>query len=178
MKQKLSQEQIEQIYQTNLERLDAYIKAHHAMRITEERSTVLRRICELGNPFTVEMVIKATEKDFISYATVYNSLRLFQKARMVHALGKQYRQSERDMEIETHAQFELADTGLSQLQLVCTRCGRVAEFKDARISGVLEAGKYNNFNMARYSVFLYGECKFCRSLIARDIKAEEKKKKK
>ena len=170
MKQKLSQNKVEKTFELNKERLDAYIKAH-AMRNTEERYMVLRRICELGNPFTAEMLIKAIEKDFISPATVYNTLILFQKARLVHMLGKQIRQTKRDEDVETNTQYELVRTGSSRLQLVCTRCGRVADFKDATISGVLKAGKYNNFNMARYSVYLYGECKLCRSLIARGIDA-------
>lgn len=144
---------VDEVYKLSREKLDKYLLQHN-LRHTLERYQVLLRACELPSPFTVDQLVEATREDHISQATVYNVLNLLKDARIAHLLGKQYRQN-KDL-------YEITSTTNNHLQIICTQCGREAEFKDVAVMNLLYAKRFNNFDLQHFSLYVYGECKVCR----------------
>lgn len=137
-----------------LEKLNAYI-AEHGLRHTIEREMVLEEACRLPQPFTTGQLIEQMEKRHVSKATVYNVVQLLGLARILQCV---HRASTRE-----RVQYEIITQQTQRMQLKCTKCGRVAEFYDVAIINLVRARKYNNFNMQSFSLYVYGECKLCRS---------------
>lgn len=129
----------------------------HKMRNTPERQLILKRIVAHSGFFTVNDVVEWVQKDFISTATVYNTLRILEQARIVHCLRKQH--STRGM------QYELTLGEKNFIQIICTKCGRVSKVKDHAIETAVRMKIYPNFIMGRFSVYVFGECKKCKKTI-------------
>ncbi|MCQ2311470.1 MAG: transcriptional repressor [Paludibacteraceae bacterium] len=128
----------------------------HKMRNTPERLLILKKITKKCGRFTPADVVSWVKEDFISPATVYNTLNLLESARILHCLRKQH--SSRLME------YELALGEQSSMQIICTKCGRVSVVKDKSTETALLIKKYPNFIMQHYSVYVFGECKHCKKL--------------
>ncbi|MCQ2342624.1 MAG: transcriptional repressor [Paludibacteraceae bacterium] len=126
----------------------------HHLRNTPERLKILHQIVDHTGAFSAADVQKWVKDDFISPATVYNTLALLEKARIVHCLRKQH--SSRTL------QYELAVGEQCTMQIVCTRCGRVSMVKDKSAETALKMKNYPNFIMQHYSVYVFGECKHCK----------------
>ena len=141
------------IYDAALERLNRYI-ADQNMRYSQVREMVLAQICLLPQPFTADQLAKACKAERISVGTVYNSLSLFLKAQILHATNRQRGRAA--------TEYELIAGTHNRMQVVCQRCGRVAEIHDKAIDRLIQMRKYSNFNPQHYSLFVYGECKHCR----------------
>jgi Fe2+ or Zn2+ uptake regulation protein len=141
-------------YQELKRRLDEYVAACN-MRHSEVRNIVLRVVCGLEQPFTAAQLIEAASVERVSTASVYNIIRLFVKARILHTVN---RDSTRE-----HAKYEILAGKSNTIQLFCTRCGRELKFSSKPIANAIKAYHVNNFDMHRFSLFLYGECKVCRS---------------
>jgi Fe2+ or Zn2+ uptake regulation protein len=135
-------------------RLDAYVEEHN-MRRSPTRDLVLAEACKLPQPFAASELIEAAEKQHISMPTVYNVLQLLIKARI---LLKVNRDSTRE-----HAMYEILAGKSYTIQMYCTRCGRVTPVQSKVLNNAIKAYKFNNFNLQRFSLFVYGECKVCRS---------------
>ena len=167
----------EQPFQLGEMKLNEYIEANH-MRHTSERLMVLRHVCELPQPFTAEQAVAACQVDRLSRSGVYNILQTLLSARVLHSLNKQYGLSE--------AQYELTVTTNNHMQIICHRCGRVADFREVAISNIISERRFSNFNAQHFSLYVYGTCKTCRRLIAKGMshnmtpscKPERKKKEK
>lgn len=127
----------------------------HKMRNTPERRLILRLITEHSGRFTPADVISWLKKHYISPATVYNTLRILEDAHILHCLRKQH--SSRMME------YELAFGEQSSMQIVCTKCGRVTTVRDKSTETALHMKNYPNFIMQHYSVYVFGECKKCKT---------------
>ncbi len=151
---KQSAEIKEALYQDVEKTLHAYIRAHK-MRRTIERDTVVKQICQYSCTFSAEQLIADLNGSIrVSVATIYNTLDLLQACHLL-------------MKIEphigsTHAEYELVDPKAHKSHIVCTQCGRVAEFKDKVIEDILRGKKFSNFQMENYSLRVYGTCKKCR----------------
>lgn len=143
---------VEDLYRLNKDRFDHYLVKHNKKH-TIERETILQRACELPPPFTAEQLVNAVEKDHISQATVYNVLTLLRDAQIIHLSGNGDQQQR---------MYEVIGTNNNHLQIICTKCGRVTDFKDVAITNVLHNKRFNNFNLQHFSLFAYGECKVCR----------------
>lgn len=141
------------IYKEAERRLLEYQSLHH-LRITPERLCILSKIVRHAGSFTPADVVEWVKKDFISQATVYNSLILFEKAQIVHCLRKQ--QGSRLME------YELLFGEQSTMQIVCSKCGRVSRVKVQMADTALRMKQYSNFIMRHYSIYMFGECKHCK----------------
>ncbi|MBR6018359.1 MAG: transcriptional repressor [Paludibacteraceae bacterium] len=135
-------------------RLDAYVR-ENSMRQSPKRDQVLQAACELGQPFAASQLIEAVEPLNITGATVYNILSLFVQARILHTV---HRESTRE-----HAQYEVIAGRSSFIQIKCSRCGRETTISSKPIANAIKMTKIFNFETQRYSLFLYGECKKCRS---------------
>lgn len=141
------------IYDIALVRLNAYIK-QEKMRVSPVRKMVLEKVCILKQPFTADQLITACAEEHISEATIYNALTLFFTARILHATKRQRGQ--------TATEYELTIGTHSRMQIVCLNCGRITTFHDKAMEQIVKEHKYYNFNLNRFSMYVYGECKHCR----------------
>lgn len=141
------------VHNSAFKQLNAYVHTN-GLRPSRVRAMVLEQICQLEQPFTAEQLVEACQTERISTATVYNSIKLFVTARILH-------ESERQRG-RTASEYELIAGKPQRMQMVCTKCGRVTEIRDKAIERLVKERKYSNFTMQHFSLFIYGECKICR----------------
>jgi len=128
----------------------------HKMHNTQERWIILRYIVNNSGRFTAQDVENWVKPNFISRATVYNTLGMFEKAHVIKCLHVQH--SGRLME------YELALGEQSSMQIICTKCGRITNVTDKATQVAIRMKNYPNFIMQHYSVYVFGECKTCKKL--------------
>lgn len=146
-------------YDRLMAKLVAYAKRNH-LRMTPQRNAVLEICCNEPTPIsTARLVLIAGERG-ISRPTVYNAIDTFVHAEILQCVGKavdkKYRQY--DFFFQKH----------TNIQLVCTRCGKITKLKDNNISKAIHNRAFNNFVMQHYTLTIYGKCKVCRSLLAKE----------
>lgn len=140
-------------YNAALAKLNGYIHAH-SLRRSPVREKVLEQACKLPLRFTAEELELACAEEWISIATVYNALELFLKAQILHAIDRQRGRGA--------TQYEVVPGKLSHIQIRCAKCGRIKEISDKVIDNAIQMHKHANFEMQRYSLVIYGECKHCK----------------
>ncbi len=118
-----------------------------------EREVVLGIVCNLKQPFMPCQVIERANEKHISQATVYNCITLFEKIGILHLLERRVR---------SKSQYEVITTQPNRLRLICKKCGRESDFKDLAITNAVRLRKYSNFTPEHFTLFVYGECKYCR----------------
>lgn len=141
-------------YTNTLDRLNRYLR-DNGLRPSPVRNMVLEQVCLLKQPFTAQQLEEACTAERISVGTVYNSLRVFVLAQILHATQRQRGAAATEYEL-------IASRSSMRMQVVCTKCGRVQDIQDKAIAHLLQERKYSNFTMQYASVFVYGECKICR----------------
>lgn len=141
--------------------LDDYLQSHPKMRHSPEREAVLKIICALHSPFTMENVLQQIEEHAVrvSKASLYNHLQLFSDLGIIFRLPRQFGQD--------HNQYEITLGKQHHMRIVCTRCGRMSEFRSRSISDLLESRTYGNFNANGFSVYVFGTCKTCKKKVAK-----------
>jgi Fe2+ or Zn2+ uptake regulation protein len=140
-------------YDIALERLNQYLKEQH-MRVSKVREMVLEQICLLPQPFTADQLVQACTAERISTGTVYNTLALFVSIRILNAITRQRGKNATEYELITGSKV--------RMQVICQKCQRVTHFRDPALERLILNRKYTNFNLQYYSLFIYGECKYCR----------------
>ena len=135
------------------ERLEQYIRENN-LRPSPVRMIVLEQACRLEQPFTARQLETVCAEDRISTGTVYNTLNVLVAAQILHATTRQRGR--------TATEYELTFGNHSRLQIICEKCRRVSDFRDKAIERLVEERRYSNFNLQRFSLFVYGECKRCR----------------
>lgn len=130
-----------------------YLSQHH-LRRTPERMMILGRIVEFRGSFTpAALLASLAENGFhLSQGTVYNSLKLFEAAGVV-------RRRPADDGVDT---YECASRADEHLTLVCSRCGRTKELKDAELVKILKLRRYPSFVMSGFDLYIHGLCSRCR----------------
>lgn len=140
------------IYHKALARLNAYIE-QNGLKHSPEREVILKHICKQQKVFAISDVVKWVEKESMVRATVYNSIKILEKAEIIHGC----------VSVSGHKmQYELFCNPSNHIHIICTRCGRKAALDDAMFNTMITNKKYNNFNLRNYTLFVYGECKRCR----------------
>ena len=149
-------------YEKALAVLDEYIREHD-MRHTIEREQLLKFVAEINKPlFTIHDLDSKRQEAHISLPTLYNSLELFVSARILYKL-------ERTKGVISE-QYKWALDAKDAMRIICTRCGREANFTDKAIQQIVQNRKYANFVPAHFSLTIYGVCKTCRRLLIRQNK--------
>ena len=128
--------------------------SQHSLRCTSERRMLLGRVMEMRGSFTPGRLLESlTESVFrLSQGTVYNTLKLFESAGIV----RRRRTAEG---VET---YECASLDDEHLTLVCSRCGRSREVKDAELAKLLKLRRYPSFIMNGFDLYIHGLCSRCR----------------
>ncbi len=129
-----------------------YLKATNGRR-TPARYAILERVCAYRSHFDAETLFKDMRRSHpVSLATVYNTLEVLLKCKLVvrHQFGNQ------------PAQYEKACNARAHQHLICTDCGKVYEFTDARIHEAILAKEFPDFRPAQYALYVYGRCETCR----------------
>lgn len=132
-----------------------YLRGRNFRR-TPERNTILRRVLSMNKHFNVDELFSALEADgyHVSRSTVYNTIALLTEAGIVrrHQFNNQTAQYEK-----------IVDAAMGNHQhLVCLRCGKVRELKDAELTRKLSERHYQSFYPEYSAVYIYGVCSQCR----------------
>lgn len=122
------------------------------VRITPQRHAILNYLMEtMGHP-TADEIYRALESKFpsMSVATVYNNLKMFIEAGMVHELTYGDNASRYDANISEH------------YHIICEKCGKIEDFSypyldDVERHAALETG----FEVHGHRMELHGVCKAC-----------------
>ncbi|MFB5678590.1 peroxide-responsive transcriptional repressor PerR [Paenibacillus terreus] len=123
------------------------------VRITPQRHAILNYLMEsMGHP-TADEIYRALEPQFpsMSVATVYNNLKVFLEAGMVHELTYGDNSSRYDANISDH------------YHIVCEKCGKIEDFSYPSLLEVEKfAAEETGFEVHGHRLELYGLCKSCR----------------
>lgn len=144
----------EQIKQEVSSILENYLVST-SCRCTPERFAILDAICDLNGSFQIEQLANLLEeRSFrVSRATLYNSMRLFIKLRIVVR--------HRFLGCTT---YEVAYKNNSHIYQVCTSCGKIVEIKDSTLDNAVSNVRTPRFRKDGFSLYIYGICARCQRL--------------
>ncbi|MDE5989402.1 MAG: transcriptional repressor [Duncaniella sp.] len=134
-------------------RLRRYLSQHH-LRCTPERLAILGAVTDARGPFSPADLFRViSEKDFrLSQATVYNTLKLLEAADVV-------RRRPTSDGVDTYESTSRVD---EHMTLLCSRCGRSRELRDAELTKLLKLRRYPSFVMSGFDLYIHGLCSRCR----------------
>lgn len=146
--------------------LDNYLEMAGKRR-TPERYAVLEAIYGMDGHFSVEELAATLERRrfSVSRATLYNTLRLFQKIHLVvrHRLADK-------------TKYEAALRNDSHSHQICTMCGRVTEVELPGVEAALAASRLHRFRREGYTLYIYGVCSSCQARMTRQRTQHAKSK--
>ena len=126
----------------------------NSMRNTPERNLLLEVIYSLEAPISAEELSgkMSQESRFrISRATVYNNLRLFEKAGLV-----------RKVFLDDKVLFERTDRNKGVIRLICGGCGRTSDMNiDNKVRRQIAMMRTRRFNATSWVLNMYGLCSKC-----------------
>ena len=133
--------------------LKDHISKHH-LKVTKERSAVLRAFMESERHITAEALYRKMKEagSSIGLATVYRTLNLF----CASGLAEQRQFG------DGQARYELTYNVNHHDHLICKECNRIIEFENEEIEVLQEkVAKENNFTIFTHKLELYGICGDC-----------------
>lgn len=132
---------------------DEYLRRNHKRR-TSERVALLDCVLATKGHFSVEALCSMVEQAGVrvSVATVYNTVELLVDCGLVvrHRFDSK------------SSRYEKAMSGGNHHHLVCTRCGKIKEMRDADLDRHLAFKRYVGFTPTYFAVNIYGVCAACR----------------
>ncbi len=138
---------------TPTEHLIEYL-AIKGLKSTTQRDKILNVFVDAGQHLSAEELFLRVKKRYagIGYATVYRALKLFAEA----GLAKEQRFE------DGFTRYEHVNKGAHHDHLICTRCGTIIEFENARIEQLQQdVARKNRFKVQTHKLELYGLCVGC-----------------
>lgn len=125
----------------------------HGFHVTQPRRAVVEAVFALPTHFEAADLWAALRGTVSSAATVYRTLDLLEQAGLVRRVSFG----------EAHAHYEQVMGREEHGHLVCRGCGRVVEFSDPGLKGVVtRAAARHGFALTEVVVQGYGLCAACR----------------
>lgn len=136
-------------------------------RKTPERFAVLGAIYGFKSKFSIQdLISRMIELHFpVSRATVYNSLKLFVRLRLVVCIRLQ------------EGVFYEAYHADNHCSKICTVCGKMTEVKSPELLKFVGDMHLKRFRKENFTMYIYGICSTCQAKITRINKNENKKNK-
>lgn len=152
--------------QKAVEMLDEYLEANKC-RKTPERYAIIDAISTTKDPFTLEDIDRKLSGELrfpVSRATLYNTMNLFLKLRIVmrNRVGGR-----------TSYEFCANDTGV--IHQVCSMCGKMSLLKSTAVDEAIASIHYKRFRHDSYAIYVYGTCSACQTKITKLKKGEKGK---
>lgn len=126
------------------------------IRITETRKAVLAYMISSHEHPSAERIYQDLRPDFpnMSLATVYNNLKVLIDEGFVE-----------EIKISNDNTTYFDFMGHDHLNIVCEKCGRIADFEDAEIPDLKrEAEAQTGYQITKTQVLMYGVCPDCQKL--------------
>ena len=144
--------------------LDEYIETNKC-RKTPERYVILDAVSSMRDPFTLEDLDRKLSGELrfpVSRATLYNTMNLFVKLRIVmrNRVGGR-----------TFYEFCVNANGI--IHQVCSMCGKMTLLRSTAVEEALASIHYKRFRHDSYAVYVYGTCSTCQTKITKQKKGEK-----
>lgn len=131
------------------------------LRKTPERFAILDKVFSLNNHFFIDSLYRAVIDSgyHVSRTTVYNTVEHLVCAGIVrrHNFANQ------------PAQYEKISGVTGHHHLVCTRCGKIREVRDAEIDALLSSRHYGTFSPLYTDLSIYGLCAHCQKAAKNEL---------
>ncbi len=133
------------------------LKSHisrHNLKVTKERSAVLRAFLDSERHITAEELYRKmkNENSSIGLATIYRTLNLFCESGL----------SEQRQFGDGQARYELVYNVKHHDHMICQGCKRIIEFQNEEIEALQEkVAKKKHFKIFSHKLELYGLCSDC-----------------
>ena len=137
--------------------LDNYLESN-MHRKTPERYAILNAVYSLEGHFTLDDLSAELEKKHfrVSRATLYNTMHLFIKLRLVVKHG-----------LAGGPKYEACYSNENHLHQVCTLCGKVTEIRAPQITAAILDTKLKRFRRDAFALYIYGLCSSCQAKMTR-----------
>lgn len=137
--------------------LDSYLEGS-GHRHTPERTAILNAVYDQRGHFTLdELADMLKTRNFpVSRATLYNTMRLFIKLRLVvrhRFIGR--------------TSYEACYANGDHVHQVCTVCGSVCEVNAVEVATAVEHLHLNRFHKEGFTLYIYGVCTRCQQRMTR-----------
>lgn len=138
--------------------LDNYLEMNNHRR-TPERYAILDAVVDMPGHFTLDELGTKLSEELrfpVSRATLYNTLNLFIKLRIVirHHLA-------------STTSYEFCQPDGCNVHQVCTNCGKVTEVRSQDVDEAIGRLHLTRFKRDGYAVYIYGICSTCQAKITR-----------
>ena len=138
--------------------LDNYLEMNNHRR-TPERYAILDTVVDMPGHFTLDELGTKLSEELrfpVSRATLYNTLNLFIKLRIVirHHLA-------------STTSYEFCQPDGCNVHQVCTNCGKVTEVRSQDVDEAIGRLHLKRFKRDGYAVYIYGICSTCQAKITR-----------
>jgi Fur family transcriptional regulator, ferric uptake regulator len=134
------------------------------LKHSRQRELVAESFLSLGGHLSVDELVAAVRRldERISVATVYRTMKLLADCGL--AAPRRFGDGQ--------TRYEPAAGRPHHDHLICTSCGRIVEFSNARIEALqaLEAQRHG-FEVETHKLELYGRCGDCRGAVAAEAEA-------
>ena len=135
-------------------------------RKTPERFTILDAVYSFSGHFSLEELGDMLAKEYnfpVSRATLYNTLRLLIKLRLV----VRHR-------FQSTTKYEACFDNNSHCHQICTMCGKVTEVKSQGVIDAINKMPTRRFHKDGFTLYVYGICSSCQTKMRRrSVKGKE-----